>query len=376
MRRRSGRRRRSDNKRRNLRRRSATTPGRRGALPVLVRWSDSVFTLFLPACSATPPGPPMTSAACRYPRRAAGARDGRLQQGDEDQPPPLRVPARRAAAARRPQRPQRLRLVRRRNCGSLANSSSSKAGTEIRAHAPGCPAPGACQAPVAASSTIRSTRHVKALRTSDGVTSGRCNAASVGASSSVDGIAAQRERRCTASRWSASARGSRPRAHPGGRSPARCRRSPRSRRPGVVVGAALQQRAQRCRRRHPRKQLLVVRNAMMDPSAITPALAHALMAQIAAGAPGAAELQRRYGAAIMHVLGQSQPQQPPPASAPPQPADPAAGRGGSSPRATPSASPRQSSPPTRHPEFPGCQPRPTSPRPPRWRRRRRRASTT
>ena len=48
------------------------------------------------------------------------------------------------------------------------------------------------------------------------------------------------------------------------------------------------------------------------------------MAQIAAGAPGAAELQRRYGAAIMHVLGQSQPQQPPPASAPPQPADPAA----------------------------------------------------
>ena len=39
---------------------------------------------------------------------------------------------------------------------------------------------------------------------------------------------------------------------------------------------------------------------MMDP--MTPALPQALaQAQIAAGAPGAAELQRRYGAAIMHA---------------------------------------------------------------------------
>ena len=100
---------------------------------------------------------------------------------------------------------------------------------------------------------------------------------------------------------------------------------------------------------------------MMDPSAITPALAHALMAQIAAGAPGAAELQRRYGAAIMHVLGQSQPPQPPPAAAPPQPADPAAedarrqqlesdAVGVTSSEIFSSYTPSQ--------EFPGCQPHP------------------
>ena len=100
---------------------------------------------------------------------------------------------------------------------------------------------------------------------------------------------------------------------------------------------------------------------MMDPSAITPALAHALMAQIAAGAPGAAELQRRYGAAIMHALGQSQPQQPPPAAAPAAPPDPAAedarrqqlesdAVGVTSSEIFSSYTPSQ--------EFPGCQPHP------------------
>ena len=93
-----------------------------------------------------------------------------------------------------------VRSVRTALCGSsdgetaisLANSSSSSAGTEIPSSRAWLSSSSSMPNAGAASSAIRSTRHVKALRISDGVTSGRCNAASVGASSSVDGIAAQR----------------------------------------------------------------------------------------------------------------------------------------------------------------------------------------